>query len=374
MPRLADTLVEGTVARWFKQVGENVAAGEPLASIETDKVTTELTSPTAGTVLELLVAEGQTVPVETPIARVGEATTTPAPATAAPPQVDETTVTAVNETVTPVTSVTPTVTPVTAKATPVAARLLAEHGLRATDLGPSRRLKKADVLHYLQTQKAPAPAGLVPLTSMRKAIAEHMTRAAQTIPHGQTVREADLTALAAWRDARKGPFETEHGAPLTFTVCFAYALARALAQRQQPANLGVAVALDNGLIVPVIRGADSLGLADTARAISDVATRARAGKLALEETQGATMTLTNVGSFGNLVASPIVPLNQLGILGPGIVERRPMPAPDGGIRFGWRCWLTLMYDRREFDDLAADRFLRSVAELLLQLPEHAHSR
>ena len=89
---------------------------------------------------------------------------------------------------------------------------------------------------------------------------------------------------------------------------------------------------------------------------------------------GQQMTVTNVGSFGNLVASPIVPLHQLGILGPGLVERRPLPSSDGGIRFGWRCWLTLMFDRRAFDDLAADRFLRSVLELLLQLPEHAHTR
>jgi pyruvate/2-oxoglutarate dehydrogenase complex dihydrolipoamide acyltransferase (E2) component len=362
MPRLADTLVEGTVARWFKQVGEPVAVGEPLVSIETDKVTTDLSSPVAGAVLELFVAEGQTVPVDTPIARIGAA------ATAEPPEVAETTIM-------------PTVTPVTPKATPVAARLLAEHGLSAADLGDARRVTKADVLRYIAQQQPTkqqpqASPGVQPLSSMRKAIAEHMTRAAQTIPHGQTVVEADLTVLVAWREAHKAAFETQHGAPLTFTVCFTHALARALARRQtreQPVHLGVAVALDNGLIVPVIRDADGLSLADTAKGIASLASRARSGKLLLAETQGAVMTLTNVGSFGNLVASPIVPLNQIGILGPGIVERRPMPASDGGIRFGWRCWLTLMFDRREFDDLGADRYLRSVTELLLQLPEHAHS-
>jgi pyruvate/2-oxoglutarate dehydrogenase complex dihydrolipoamide acyltransferase (E2) component len=370
MPRLADTLVEGTVARWLKAVGDAVAAGEPLAAIETDKVTTELTSPAAGAVLELLVAEGATVPVETPIARVGAPRAAP-------------TVTPVTPTVTPVTSVTPTVTPSVAKATPVAARLLAEHGLAAADLGAPDlgergRVTKADVLRYLERTTAPpenVPAvmpargplqtgDVLPLSSMRKAIAEHMVRARHTIPHGQTVMHADLTALATWRDQHKSSFEQREKAPLTFTVCFVSALARALAIRQQPVDLGVAVALEAGLIVPVIRAADTLDLGATARAVADLASRARSGKLLPAETQGALMTVTNVGSFGNLVASPIVPLNQIGILGPGLVERRPLPTADGGIRNGWRCWLTLMFDRRAFDDLAADRFLGSVIEAL----------
>jgi pyruvate/2-oxoglutarate dehydrogenase complex dihydrolipoamide acyltransferase (E2) component len=392
MPKLADTLVDGTLGKWLKQVGEAVAAGEPLASIETDKVTTELTAPTAGSVLELLVPEGQTVAIDTPIARIGtpsapssERSGAPQPATSdarnggtdEPTQVDGTTVT---RTVTrePET-VTPTVS--SPKVTPVAARLLAEHGLSAADLGAAKRVSKADVLRFIEQQrpvdKRPvdkrAAGEVVPLSSMRRAIAEHMVRARQTIPMGQTVMQADLTDLAVWREREKTAFEQREGAGLTYTVFFVHALSRALADHQQQSvNIGVAVAMDNGLIVPVIRRADQIGLGDTARAITDLATRARAGKLSLEETQGALMTVTNVGSFGNLFASPIVPLQQLGILGPGIVERRPMPGPDGGIRIGQRCWLTLMYDRWAFDDLAADRFLRSVLELLLQLPQHAH--
>ncbi len=429
MPKLADTLVEGTVARWLKQLGDSVAAGEPLAAIETDKVTTELTSPAAGSVLELLVAEGATVPVETAIARIGAAGS-PSTVTDAPESVTRTVTDGPESVTRTVTPVTPTVTPVTgvpAKATPVAQRLLAEHGLAPDDISAGKRVTKADVLRFLerpergprqearppgeepqsprraQTSPHQAPpaqtppaarqeeqatrhegwaqprehtaarrapqADLVPLTSMRKAIAEHMVRASQTIPHGQTVMQADLTALAAWRDQHKAGFEAEFGAPLTFTVLFVHALARALAVRQRPVDVGVAVALDLGLIVPVIRFADGLTLGETARALVDLASRARSSTLQPAETQGALMTVTNVGSFGNLFASPIVPLQQIGILGPGLVEHRPLPAADGGIRIGSSCWLTLMFDRRAFDDLGADRLLRSVVEYLVSVAQ-----
>jgi 2-oxoglutarate dehydrogenase E2 component (dihydrolipoamide succinyltransferase) len=126
----------------------------------------------------------------------------------------------------------------------------------------------------------------------------------------------------------------------------------------------VAVALENGLIVPVLRAADQLSLGATARGLTDLANRARANQLKPDETQWARMTLTNVGSFGNLTAAPIVPLGQIGILGPGLVERRPLPAADGGIRPGWRCRVSFVFDRRAFDDFHADRFLRGVVEQL----------
>ncbi|MDQ3810528.1 MAG: 2-oxo acid dehydrogenase subunit E2, partial [Chloroflexota bacterium] len=191
----------------------------------------------------------------------------------------------------------------------------------------------------------------------------------------QAVMQADLTALVAWREQQKVSFERREGAPLTFTVCFVYALARAVAERQRPADLGVAVAVEGGLLVPVIRAAEELSLAETARALADHATRARGGRLQPAETQGGLMTLTNVGSFGNLVASPIVPLGQIGILGPGLVERRPMPTADAGIRFGWRCWLSLMFDRRALDDLAAERLLGAVRHGLATIaPSHADTR
>ncbi len=384
MPKLADTLVEGTLGQWLKQVGDEVSQGEPLASIETDKVTTEISSPGAGTVLEILVAEGQTVPIETPIARIG----TPAPSlpSGPPPTAQvQASDTASTQASSPAAGSAPAPRP-----TPVAARLLAEHGLDARQVASrAGRLTKQDVLQHLQsssstvaeqattglarpTKAPPRPnsGALMPLTSMRRAIAEHMSRAFQTIPHGQTVMAADLTRLVSWREQNKQAFQHSEGANLTFTVFFVYALARTLAQRTGgPVDLGVAVALDGGLIVPVLRAADTLTLAATARGITDLASRARANKLSPDETQGAQMTVTNVGSFGNLTASPIVPLTQSGILAPGLVEQRPLPGPDSGVRLGWRCLLSLMFDRRALDDFAADRLLRSVVDELEHIPQ-----
>ena len=370
MPKLADTLVEGTLGQWLKQVGDQVRQGEPLASIETDKVTTEISSPGAGTLLEVLVAEGQTVPIETPIARLGTPATgspasprpasrnsaAPNPQSAGPPETRRQDSGL---------SSSPAGEAAAPKPTPVAARLLAEHGLDAQQVASrAGRLTKEDVLRHLGSA-APraAAAGLVPLTPMRRAIAEHMTRSVQTIPHGQTVMAADLTRLVAWREHNKHAFQQNEGANLTFTVLFVHALATQLARYTHGSvDLGVAVALDGGLIVPILRAADALSLGATARGIADLAARARGGKLEPGETQGAQMTVTNVGSFGNLTASPIVPLTQMGIFGPGLVERRPLPGPDHGLRFGWRCLLSLMFDRRALDDFAADRLLRSVVE------------
>jgi 2-oxoglutarate dehydrogenase E2 component (dihydrolipoamide succinyltransferase) len=370
MPKLADTLVEGTLGRWLKRVGESVGLGEPLASIETDKVTTDLTSPAVGTLLEILVSEGQTVAIETPIARIGTVSEArPGEAPPAPPAETHSAPPAEAPAAPPLRP-TPAVPP--RKPTPVAARLLAEHGLTVEQVpARSSRVTRDDVLNFVQTRPA-IPDDLVPLSSMRRAIADHMTRARQSIPHGQSVMAADLTRVVAWRDAHKDAFQQSEGANLTFTVLFVFALARELARVvDAPVDVGVAVAIEAGLIVPVLRAADQLSLPETARGVADLANRARARQLRPDETQGARMTVTNVGSFGNLTAAPIVPLGQLGILGPGLVEPRPLPGPEGGIRPGWQCLLSLMFDRRAFDDFAADRFLRGVIDQLLLLPTAA---
>jgi 2-oxoglutarate dehydrogenase E2 component (dihydrolipoamide succinyltransferase) len=174
---------------------------------------------------------------------------------------------------------------------------------------------------------------------------------------------ADLTDVVRWREA-------QNPRP-TFTVLFVHALARVM---EPPAHVGVAVALETGLIVAVVRNAHELSVADTGDAIADLAGRARSNKLKPDETQGAHMTVTNVGSFGNITAAPIIPMGQHGILAPGIVERRPMATPDGSIRAGWRSLLSFVYDRRAFDEFAGDRFLRRVIESLVALPTRAPAR
>jgi 2-oxoglutarate dehydrogenase E2 component (dihydrolipoamide succinyltransferase) len=255
----------------------------------------------------------------------------------------------------------------------VAARLLAEHGLdpRQVSSRPGR-LTKEDVLQHLRSSALTTVTTLTPLTPMRRAIADHMTRAFESIPTGQTVMAVDLTGVVAWRDQHKDAFQHREGANLTFTVLFLHALAKTLARNgAEPVNIGVAVAIDGGLIVPVVRAADTLTLGATAQHIADLAARARANTLTPGETQGAQMTVTNVGSFGNLTASPIVPLTQIGILAPGLVEQRPLPGPDNGIRLGWRCLLSLMFDRRAFDDFAADRLLRGVVDELERMVKRA---
>jgi pyruvate/2-oxoglutarate dehydrogenase complex dihydrolipoamide acyltransferase (E2) component len=463
MPKLADTLVEGTVSRWLKSVGEAVAEGEPLVEIETDKVTTELPSPFGGVLVEQVSPEGRTVPVDAVIGRIGSGGAGGRGDAGTRGRGDEERETGrrgdretgrggEGETgrageETRAAGIQggglPGAVVQRPRATSVAARLLSEHGLRVEEVAegaPGRRVMKADVLDYVESRGAPArdvsqhaprpisttvpdhpsphplvspaapppltpspatplphalapstlhpltgarqvreriegggteaPFTLQPLTSMRRAIAEHMARARATIPHGQTVMEVDVTRLVAWREKEKSAFQAREGANLTYTVFFLAALGRALRRvardlelalptRAQSVaiDLGLAVALDGGLIVPVVREVDRLSLGEMARAIQDLADRARAGKLAPNETTGAVMSVTNVGSFGNLTAFPIVPLNQVGILGPGVVEQRPLPLGDGGIRLGWRCLLALVFDRRVLSDFAADRFV-----------------
>lgn len=323
MPKLSDTLVEGTVARWLRAAGDRVAKGDPIADIETDKVASELVAPADGILVKLVAPEGEPVPVESVIAwiRVAEAA---APRESAEPAPER------EESRAP---------------EPAAA-----------ELAPEPR-----------GQALPSPA------AMRRSIAAHMVKARSTIPHGQTVMDADMTSIASAHEYKKAAFAAREGAKLTYTALFVAALARAVARSgpelgltvpDRGVDIGVAVAAPAGLLVPVVRGASRLSLGEIARSIADLALRARLGKLALAEMEGALLTVTNVGTFGNLTAFPIIPLNQSAILAPGLVEPRPLASADGGVRLGVRCLLALVFDRRALSDIAADRLLRDViAEL-----------
>ena len=379
MPKLADTLVEGTVAHWLKAANDVVQAGEPIVEIETDKVTTELTAPTAGTLSELLVAAGETVPIGTPLARI-RAQDEKEPAK---------------------------------RVSPLAARVAQAHGIDLTRVNtPGSRITRADVeLHLAQGSQsmpasplpvrqarqvdgneregtsAPMPGStllrasspvsgqgeVLPLTGLRRATAARMAIVRQ-VPTGCAVVEADVTALEQFYRQERDAWLVREGFPLTYTPFFLYALAQSLlswpvarqalrnGQREprDAVHVGVAVALEDGLIVPVICAADQYDLPGLARIQADLVARARAHRLRPEEVIGGIATLTNVGSMGGLLALPMLNENQAVILGVGAVTRRAVGASDG-IRYRSCAYLSLTFDRRLLDDLQAERFLLDVA-------------
>ncbi len=384
MPRLADTLVEGTVARWLKAANDVVQAGEPIAEIETDKVTTELTAPTSGTLGELLVTEGETVPIGTPLVRIrSQGEQEPSPRSREAP-------TATGET-TPV--------PPARRASPLAARIAQVHGIDLTQVDtPGSRITRVDVERHLARPGQPLPESssqlveqttqegssarpmpaspsdkVIPLTGLRRATAARMSSVRQ-IPTGCAVVEADVTELEQFYRKERDAWLESFGFPLTYTPFFLYALAQSLrswpAVRQALRNnqreprdavhIGVAVALEDGLIVPVIRDADQQDVHTLAHTQADLVARARSHRLRPDEVTGGVATLTNVGSMAGLLALPMLNEDQAVILGVGTVTLRAVGASDG-IHYRSCVYLSLTFDRRLLGDLQAERFLLDVS-------------
>jgi pyruvate/2-oxoglutarate dehydrogenase complex dihydrolipoamide acyltransferase (E2) component len=413
MPQLGESVVEGTVTRWLKQPGEPVNEFEPLVEINTDKVDTEVPSPASGVVLEVYVAEGETVEAGRLLAVIGVAgEPAPAGAEAAPHTAP------------------PTARPERASRpegigfiSPVVARMASEHGVDLSQIkgsGRGGRITKKDVEGYLADggarSSAPAapweepatgelfrpteevfgsakgPAGasqqgrVEPLSPVRRSIAEHMLRSKHTSPHVTTVMEADLSRVVAHRAAHIAQLERD-GVRLTYSAYFAYASAQALkamplvnasfteagVQYHPQVNLGMAVSLgEDGLIVPVIKGADQLSLQGLAGAIEDLAGRARGRKLDPKEVQGGTFTITNHGITGSLFATPIINQPQSAILGVGAIQKRVVvietKTAEGddvdGMAIRPMVYLTLTFDHRIMDGAIGDTFLGRVVEIL----------
>jgi 2-oxoisovalerate dehydrogenase E2 component (dihydrolipoyl transacylase) len=421
MPQLGESITEGTVARWLKQPGERVEKYETLLEVTTDKVDSEIPSPAAGTLLEIVVAEGTTVQVGALLARIGEAAEQKPDLVAIADQYDIEPGTALGEQ--PILTALASNGHQTSLAngsvanrpwppiSPLVARMLVTHQLRIEQIagtGIGGRVRKQDVLRHLeqaaaaniqpgpqlpvQPQAAPAatqsaaarallPAvqtlsddeELVPLSGMRRAVAEHMVRSLQTAPHVTTFFEVDLSRIVAQREQLKGEFERQ-GARLTYTAYFVQAAAAALRAvpvlngryteqgivRARRIHIGMAVALDEGLIVPVIRDADEKNLLGLARAVGDLAERARARKLRGEETQGGTFTITNHGTAGSLFSTPIINQPQSAILGVGALVKRPVVISHEGqdlIAIRPMCYASLTYDHRLVDGATADAFM-----------------
>ena len=416
MPQMGESIAEGTIVRWIKKVGEQVDRDEPLFEISTDKVDAEIPSPAAGVLSEIKVQEGETVAVNSVVATIGDAvrsagsaagTTRPEAGVqadddeAGPKGTDPLSGRADRPPV-PSTGAQPAgASPATspeemrrARSSPLVRRIAKEHNVEIESIpgsGVGGRVTKSDILGYLEHRPAaaPPPAGghvpafrpgervdVVPMGVMRKKIAEHMVLSRRTSAHVHSVFEVNFSRVAQLRDARKADYERS-GTKLTFLAFIAKAVVDSLKAfpvinasldgdnivYKQDVNLGVAVALDWGLIVPVVKQADEKNLLGLSRAIADLAGRARAKQLKPEEVQGGTFTITNPGIYGAQFGMPIINQPQMAILGVGAIEKRAVVIDDA-IAIRPMGYLTLGYDHRLIDGAVADQFLSRLKEQL----------
>jgi len=456
MPQMGESIVEGTLTKWLKKPGDKVERDEPLFEISTDKVDTEIPSPAAGTLAEILVEEGKTVGINTVVGRISDgasssAAAAPAPAAVAPPPAAHATV-AQSDGASHVDAAPPA--PVAASAAPVAApdtgtiveetagplsplvrKMARENNIdlsRVKGTGIGGRITKQDLEAYLSGQSGtavapvpsrapaviptpapvPSPASVSapaaappreaapvpsivpaagpanmpgaapamrvePMTIMRQKIAEHMTFSKHTSAHVTTVHKCDMTKVVKLREKLKGQFQAQYGFSLTFMPFIARAAVAAL--RQYPlvnasiegtniiyhrdVNLGIAVALENGLIVPVIRNADEKNIVGLQRSIVDLAARARSRQLRPDEVTGGTFSITNFGSFGSIFATPVINQPQVVILGVGAVQKEPVVIEDA-IAIRSTAYLALTFDHRLIDGALADQFTAKVKSIL----------
>jgi pyruvate dehydrogenase E2 component (dihydrolipoamide acetyltransferase) len=462
MPQMGESIAEGTVSKWLKNVGDKVDRDEPLLEISTDKVDAEIPSPAAGVLTEILAKEGDTVPVNAVVARIAaegesvapqpaakEEAPAPAPAPqpeapqadepkprteatrpetpATPPanaQISDAVPTAVNDQITDATAPDDKVASLDerrrTKSSPLVRKIAAENNVDISQIegtGVSGRVTKNDILDFLQQPKpaagaaaasaaekpaagaaaapqapqarAPRPTPqfaegenvrLEPLSVMRKRIAQHMIQSKQTSAHVHTVFEIDFTNVEKLRRQHKDAY-AERGVKLTYMPFIVQAVIAGL--REFPVlnasmdennvvyhrehNIGIAVALDWGLIVPVLRHADELNILGASRAINDLGDRARAKKLSPDEVQGGTFTITNPGVFGGLFGLPIINQPQVAILGVGGIKKRPVvvETKDGDfIAIRSMCYFSLGFDHRLIDGAVADQFMARVKQII----------
>ena len=412
MPQMGESIVEGTVTKWLKKVGDKVERDEPLLEISTDKVDSEVPSPVAGTLEEMIIQEGETVEINTVLARIGDGSGTgqtqqPEAATngeeshaaTAPPSAATPGQTIPEQSAPPVT---PEPAPASAddggsvRSSPLVRRLAKEHGINLRQIkgtGQGGRISKQDVEVFLEARSqtaaasAPSPAGLPdtfpaapqarfgdhraePLNIMRKKIAEHMVLTKRVSPHVSTIHQVDLTQVARLRETNKQTFFEQTGVKLTFMPFFLRAAASALKEFpvvnasldgeqiifHADVNVGVAVALEDGLLVPVIRNADRKNVAALQREVADLAERARAKQLKPEEVHQGTFSISNYGSFGSLLATPAINQPQSAILGLGAIHKAPVVIDDA-IAIRSICYVTLSFDHRLLDGAVGDQFV-----------------
>jgi 2-oxoisovalerate dehydrogenase E2 component (dihydrolipoyl transacylase) len=408
MPQLGESITEGTISKWLKQPGDQVKKYEALVEVITDKVNAEIPAPLAGVLKEIKVKEGATVTVGTEIAVIEEsAAVSQRPAPAAAPAVPSP---AVGE----VQSAKPVPSPLAGEGqggasaesrtrlSPAVRALIEEHHITDAELariegsGVGGRISKKDIEDFVGRRAQPVtadgeqrpaaaeapsvPAGetRVPLTPMRRSIASNMLKSKQTIPHAWTVAEVDMTNVVRFRHQVKDSFKQREGVDLTFVPIIVKAVVEGL--KAVPAlnaswsddgvvlhkdiNVGVAVSVDDGLIVPVVRQADRMSIAGLAKSIDDLARRARATKLTIPDVQGATFTVNNPGTFGTILSYSIIAPPQAGILAMDAIVKRPVVVEGDAIAVRSMMNLCLSFDHRVLDGVSAARFLQGVRRWL----------
>jgi 2-oxoglutarate dehydrogenase E2 component (dihydrolipoamide succinyltransferase) len=416
MPKMGESVAEATIIKWLKKPGDSIELDEPVLEIATDKVDSEIPSPVAGTLEKILFEEGQTIQVNGVIAiiKTGTAETASAPTPIAP---------AVSKPAEAVAAPAAASTPVPVKSesgrfySPLVRNIAKEENISMVELdalqgsGKDGRVTKEDILSYIQQREskpaaavsAPAAAQAPPvlrseiqapavsvsggdeiieMDRMRKLIADHMVMSKAVSPHVTSMVEVDVTNMVQWRDKVKKDFEKREGEKITFTPIILEAVARAVKDyplinvsvngtqiiKRKNINLGMATALPSGnLIVPVIKNADMLSLVGLTKSVNDLANRARANKLSPDDISGGTFTVTNVGSFGNVMGTPIINQPQVAIMAVGVIKKKPavLETPQGDvIAIRHMMFCSLSYDHRVVDGSLGGSFLRRVADYL----------
>ena len=423
MPQMGESIAEGTITKWYKKQGDQVDRDEPLFEISTDKVDTEIPSPAAGVLTEIKVAEGETVPINTVVGIIGgEGAGSSPESSSRTQQMRAVSPDASGSAEAPSSSSKETgletgqETGVPRRATgeprssPLVRRMAREQNIDLTQVrgtAAGGRICKKDLLEFMKVSPgqasaassearteettlppvpaAPAPSPAVhsgrvraePMTVMRRSIAEHMILSRRTSAHVSTVWEADMTNVQKVRKENSGRFEKEEGVKLTYVPFFVRAALHALKAYpivnssvegnsilyKRDLNIGVAVALEKGLIVPVIHRADEKSFLGLQRVVNDLATRARDKKLTPGDVQGGTFTITNPGPFGALFGTPIINQPQVAILGLGGIHKRPVVVNDA-IAVRSMVYMSLTFDHRIIDGAVADQFMAEVRKRL----------
>lgn len=386
MPQMGESVAEGTISKWLAREGDRIEKEQSIVEISTDKIDTEVPSPVTGILKKILYPEGKTLPVQTVIAQI-EAAEIKEGVSASP---EKPGVTAKVEKVEVAKEIEKS-EEIEKRYSPLVRRLAKEYNVNLESVkgtGEGGRVTKKDVMDYVASKPGvvtpPAEAEkkilvrevLLPFSPKRKITADRMVQSKLTAAHVTTVFEVDMTKVAKYRERNQDTMKRE-GIHLTYLPFITLAAARSLKEhtivnaswtdegiiQKNYVNIGIAVSLEDGLIVPVIRDADKKNLLQLAKDIQDIALRARTKKLKPEEVQGGTFTITNYGLNGSLLGTPIILLPQVAILGMGAVVKRPVVIDDA-IAIRYMMYLSLSFDHRVMDGANADMFLRKVKEIL----------